>query len=70
MRGRKVLQCLDKAFKDKALRKTIVYRVLGVASGFAISYAMFRTLETCLELTVIIEVFHSALYYVMERFWK
>ena len=65
----RVLRWVDKAFKDKALRKTIIYRTLGIASGFLISYAIFRTFEVCLELTIAIELAHSVLYYIMEKFY-
>ena len=65
----KVLQWVDRVFKDKALRKTIVYRTLGIATGFLISYGIFRTVEVCLELTITIELAHSIIYYIMEKFY-
>ena len=61
---------LQQLLKEKAFRKTIVYRILGVGSGFLISYSIFRTVEVCILLTVTIEMVHTAIYYIIEKLWE
>ena len=61
---------LQQLLKEKAFRKTIVYRILGVSSGFLISYGIFRTVEVCILLTVTIEIVHTAIYYIIEKLWE
>ena len=67
---KRVRQCIEKILMSKDIKKTIAYRICGMASAFLIGYVMIGSWELPTIFTVLIEGVHTGIYYLFERFWK
>ena len=59
----------DKSWR-KAFYKTISFRILAVISTFIVLYLFTGKIAYSLELTIILNIVKSVLYYVHERLWN
>ena len=66
----RLLQLIDKGLKSKALKKTIVYRVISMVVEFLLSYIIIQRLIDSLLLIVTILLVNSIIYYSFEKLWK
>ena len=66
----RLLQLIDKGLKSKALKKTIVYRVISMVVEFLLSYIIIQKLIDSLLLIVTILLVNSIIYYSFEKLWK
>jgi len=56
--------------KYKTIKKTFIYRTLGILSGFIIGYAVFKNWEGVTFVTVITEITHTLIYYTLEKIYE
>ena len=56
--------------KYKAIKKTIIYRILGITSSILIGYGIFGTWEGATLATITIEAVHTFMYYILEKIYK
>jgi uncharacterized membrane protein len=56
--------------KYKAIKKTFLYRTLGLLSSFLIGYLIFGNWEGCTIATITIELVHTLLYYALEKIYE
>jgi len=56
--------------KYKVIKKTFVYRTLGLLSSFLIGYLIFGNWEGVTLATVTIEATHTLIYYILEKIYE
>jgi len=56
--------------KYKAIKKTFIYRTLGILSAFTIGYVIFRNWEGCTIVTITTELVHTLIYYTLEKIYE
>ena len=56
--------------KYKVIKKTFIYRSLGLLSGFIIGYLVFKNWEGVTFVTIITEIVHALIYYMLEKIYE
>jgi uncharacterized membrane protein len=56
--------------KYKAIKKTFIYRTLGILSAFIIGYVVFRNWEGVTFVTILTEIVHTLIYYILEKIYE
>jgi len=56
--------------KYKAIKKTFIYRTLGILSAFIIGYVVFRNWEGVTFVTILTEIVHTLIYYTLEKIYE
>jgi uncharacterized membrane protein len=56
--------------KYTTIKKTFIYRTLGILSAFIIGYMVFKNWEGVTIVTIITEIVHTLIYYMLEKIYE